>query len=275
MHTPKRNLQPFRDGWETPYRIIFEATPGPSQTFDIALLVAIVVSVIAVVLESVASLDARFHNYFEVLEWILTVLFTIEYGVRLWVVRRPLRYAFSFFGLVDLVSILPTWIGFFFPAFAWLQVVRALRLIRVFRILGLRRFNREGSALLKVIIGASPKITVFMTTIFIVVVIAGAVMFIVEGPKHGFRSIPEAMYWAVVTMSTVGYGDIVPHTAFGRFLASVLILLGYSLIVVPVTIVTTESRKVDERSPCNECGARGHPKAAQFCMQCGQPMSET
>ena len=265
----------WRDGHEKLYRIIFESNEGPSKVFDIALLITILVSIVAVLLESVPSLDSQFHLFFETLEWLITILFTIEYGIRLRIVRRPAHYAFSFFGIVDLLSILPTWIGFFFPALGWLQVVRALRLIRVFRILGLRQFNREASGLVRVFSSSGAKITVFMTAIMIVVIIAGALMFIIEGPERGFRSIPEGMYWAIVTMSTVGYGDIVPHTTFGRLLASLLILVGYSLIVVPVTIVTSETRKLKKDKSCARCGTGGHPIPARYCMQCGERFKES
>ena len=274
MNKPHDHRTPWRDGYEKIYRIIFEANDGPSRTFDIGLLIAIVVSVLAVVLESVPALDKYLHGFFESLEWVITVLFTIEYVVRLRIVRRPGKYATSFFGIVDLLSILPTWIGFFFPALGWLQVVRALRLIRVFRILGLTRFNQEASGLVRIIVASSPKITVFMTAILITVVIAGALMFMVEGPERGFRSIPEGMYWAIVTMSTVGYGDIVPHTTVGRFLASMLILVGYSLIVVPVTIVTTEASKLRGKDACVRCGQVGHMSEARFCMQCGEQITQ-
>ncbi len=264
----------WRAGHEKLYRIIFEANEGPSKVFDIALLITILVSIVAVLLESVPELDAQFHWFFESLEWLITILFTIEYAIRLRIVRRPAQYACSFFGVVDLLSILPTWIGFFFPALAWLQVVRALRLIRVFRILGLRQFSREASGLVRVFASSGAKITVFMTAIMIVVIIAGALMFIIEGPERGFRSIPEGMYWAIVTMSTVGYGDIVPHTSFGRLLASLLILVGYSLIVVPVTIVTTETRKLKKEKNCERCGTGGQPVTARYCMQCGERFKE-
>ena len=264
----------WRTGHEKLYRIIFESHEGPSKVFDIALLVTILVSVVVVLLESVPTLDAGFRLFFEGLEWVITILFTIEYAIRLRIVRRPTQYAFSFFGIVDVLSLLPTWIGFFFPALGWLQVVRALRLIRVFRILGLRQFHREAKGLVRVFAASSAKITVFMTGIMIIVIIAGALMFIIEGPDRGFRSIPEGMYWAIVTMSTVGYGDIVPHTTFGRLLASLLILVGYSLIVVPVTIVTTETQKMKKVKHCQRCGTGGQPLSARYCMQCGERFKE-
>lgn len=274
MSSEEKHEGPWRHGHEKLYRIIFESHPGPSQLFDLVLLCAILLSVFAVILESVPNLSPGFYTFFVGLEWVITVLFTIEYIVRLRIVRRPTHYAASFFGVVDLLSILPTWIGFFFPALGWLQIIRALRLIRVFRILGLRRFNKEASGLRRVFVASGAKITVFMTAILIVVVIAGALMFIIEGPERGFRSIPEGMYWAIVTMSTVGYGDIVPHTTFGRFLASALILVGYSLIVVPVTIVTAETNKLRHKKSCLRCGATGHLRRARFCMQCGERLEE-
>ena len=270
MSSQEDQQKPWRRGHEKLYNIIFESYPGPSQVFDLFLLCTILLSVFAVVLESVPNLGAELYGFFDGLEWVITVLFTVEYGIRMRIVRRPAHYAGSFFGVVDLLSILPTWIGFFFPALGWLQIIRALRLIRVFRILGLRRLNQEASGLRRVFVASGAKITVFMTSILIVVVIAGALMFIVEGPDQGFSSIPVGMYWAIVTMSTVGYGDIVPHTTFGRFLASALILVGYSLIVVPVTIVTAETNKLRLKKPCLRCGASGHLRKARFCMQCGE-----
>ncbi|MEN8148376.1 MAG: ion transporter [Planctomycetota bacterium] len=260
----------------TLYETIFEAETRAGKTFDVLLLVAIVLSVLVVILESVNSLDARFAVQFDAVEWAFTLLFTIEYALRIVSVDRPLRYIFSFFGIVDLLSILPMYLAAIFGHGHEVMVIRSLRLLRMFRLFGMGRMLSEGSALARAVLASRDKIVVFLSVVLIAVVIVGAAIYAIEGEDSGFTSIPEAMYWAVVTMTTVGYGDIAPETWFGKFLASVMMVLGYSLIVVPTGIVTTEvvrAHGVSTRT-CSGCLKVGHDADALHCKFCGGKLSE-
>jgi voltage-gated potassium channel len=255
--------------------IIFEAdTPG-GKAFDVALLLAIVFSVVAVMLESVESIDAEYHTALVVAEWSFTIVFTIEYLTRLWVVRRPLLYARSFFGIVDLLSILPTFVSLFFGGAQSLLVVRALRLVRVFRIFKLARYVGEAGALQQALAASRAKITVFLVSVMTLVLIIGAVMNLVEGPTNpDFASIPDAVYWAIVTMTTVGYGDIAPITIAGKAIASVVMILGYGIIAVPTGIVSAElvRTKTVSTQVCPNCTAEGHNVGAKHCSHCGHEL---
>lgn len=263
----------WRSRW---HEVIFEADTPAGKRFDLTLLVVILLSVLAVCLESVEQVRADFGPWLRVAEWSFTVLFTIEYVARLMSVRRPLRYAVSFFGLVDLLAILPTYLSVFWPGSQSLVVIRALRLLRVFRILKLTHFVGEARLLGAAMRASMRKIVVFLGVVATTVLIAGASMYLVEGAEHGFTSIPVAIYWAVVTMSTVGYGDIVPHTVLGRLLASVLMVLGYAIIAVPTGIVTVElgaaARSATNTQACPACGRGGHDNDARHCKYCGHKL---
>ncbi len=260
----------WRERW---HEIIFEADTPAGKLFDVALLIAILLSILTVCLESVHSLREKHGGALYATEWVFTVLFTIEYGMRLATVRRPLRYALSFFGIVDLLSVLPTYVSVLVPGMQSLLVIRALRLLRVFRILKLMHFVGEARLLEAAMVASVRKIVVFMGVVASIMLIAGSLMYVIEGEENGFTSIPVSIYWAVVTMSTVGFGDIVPHTALGRVTASVLMLLGYAIIAVPTGIVTVElsaaSRLARNTRACPVCGAGSHDDDAKFCKQCG------
>jgi len=258
---------------ERAHEIIFEAETRAGRAFDIGLMIAIVASVGAVMLESVTSVRLRYGAELRVVEWVFTALFSLEYVARLLTVQRPLRYATSFFGLVDLLSVVPAYLSFFFPGTQALVVVRSLRLLRVFRVLKLARFLDEAQIIWRALHASSRKISVFRVTVLVIVSIMGALMYAVEGPEHGFTSIPHAIYWAVVTLTTVGYGDVYPKTDLGRFLASIVMILGYGIIAVPTGIVTAEltsaMRKPVSTEVCSHCSGEGHDSDAVFCKYCG------
>jgi voltage-gated potassium channel len=255
------------------HEIIFEAdTPG-GKAFDVALLLAILLSVAAVLLESVADIRVRHGAALRTVEWVFTILFTVEYILRLICVGRPTRYAMSFFGIVDFLAIVPTYLSVLLPGAQSLIVIRALRLLRVFRVLKLAHFVGEASMLRAALHASSRKIVVFLGTVLTLVLIIGALMYLIEGERHGFTNIPKSIYWAIVTMTTVGYGDIAPATVLGRFLASAVMIIGYGIIAVPTGIVTVELAGVRKRSistqSCPDCAAEGHDADATFCKYCG------
>jgi len=255
------------------HEVIFEADTPAGKAFDVALLVAIVASVAAAVLESVAEIRAVFGTALLIVEWTFTVLFTVEYLLRLACVRRPWRYARSFFGIVDLMAVLPTYLSFFFVGAHSLIVIRALRLLRVFRVLKLAHFVGEARMLRVALRASSRKIIVFLGTVLTLVIIIGALMYLIEGQETGFVNIPVSIYWAIVTLTTVGYGDIAPQTVAGRLLASAVMIMGYAIIAVPTGIVTVEiaqaSRRAISTQACPSCGAEGHDADADFCKYCG------
>jgi voltage-gated potassium channel len=253
--------------------VIFESDTPAGRAFDVALLVAIAVSVAAVVLESVAGIRERHGPLLRVVEWALTVAFTLEYGLRLLAVDRPWRYAVSFYGIVDLLSVVPTYLALLVPDTQSFMVIRAIRLLRVFRILKAAQFLSEARLLLTALRASRRKITVFLGGIVTTALIAGALMYVIEGEEHGFSSIPRSTYWAVVTMTTVGYGDIAPRTPLGQFVASCLMILGYAIIAVPTGIVTVELANVGRpvsRQACPACGGEGHDADAVHCKYCGE-----
>jgi voltage-gated potassium channel len=264
---------PARAPWRARlHEIIFEADTPAGRAFDVALLVAIVVSILAVMLESVAAIRGEHGRALRALEWTLTVAFTVEYVLRLLAVDQPGRYARSFLGIVDLLAILPTYLALVVPEAHTLLVIRSLRLLRVFRILKLSQFLGEAQQLQQALRASRRKITVFLGTIVTIIVIVGTAMYVIEGEEHGFTSIPMSMYWAVVTMTTVGYGDIAPRTALGQLLAALLMILGYGIIAVPTGIVSVElaqAGRAVSRQACPACGAEGHDVDAVHCKFCG------
>ena len=269
------------NGWRGSWRahlheIIFEADTPAGKAFDVALLWAIVLSVIAVSLDSVPSIQQRFGEALRPIEWGFTALFTVEYVLRLLAVQRPSRYALSFFGIVDLIAVAPTYLSLLFVGSQSLLVIRVLRLLRIFRVLKLSGFLIEAEVLVRALRASRPKIVVFLGTVLTVVVIVGALMHLIEGGENGFTSIPLSMYWAIVTLSTVGYGDIAPQTVVGRMLASALMILGYGLIAVPTGIVSVElaraTRADVSTQACPNCSREGHDPDAQYCKFCGSEL---
>lgn len=262
------------------HTVIFEAdTPG-GKLFDVALLIAILISVLAVMLESVAEIRRTYETPLRIIEWVLTVLFTVEYVLRIVCTRKPLRYVFSFYGIIDLLAVLPTYLGLMLPTGAdngrgsrSLLIIRALRLLRIFRVFKLGRFLSEASALRQALWASRQKIIVFLATILVVVCIMGAAMHLIEGPEAGFTSIPTSMYWAIVTMTTVGYGDIAPQTPLGKMLASIMMVIGYSMIIVPTGIIGTEIARATSKpvstQVCPTCSREGHDADAKHCKFCG------
>ena len=255
------------------YEIIFGHDTKAGKAFDLVLLAAILVSVAVVMLDSVASIAAPYHRAFLWAEWIFTLLFTVEYVLRLVSARRPSRYALSFFGIVDLLAILPTYLSLLLPGGQYLIVIRILRVLRIFRILKLVRYVGEARTLGLALRAARYKITVFLFTVATIVVVVGSLMFLIEGPEHGFTSIPQGVYWAIVTLTTVGYGDIAPVTPMGEALAALVMILGYGIIAVPTGIVTVELAHQAQRKPsalvCPDCGSKAHDGDAHFCKACG------
>ncbi len=264
---------PARDLRAHFHEVIFEADTPAGKAFDVVLLLLIILSVIAVLLESVASIRSQYGPWLRAFEWIVTVLFTVEYLLRLASVGRPLRYARSFFGIVDLLAIVPTYLSVIIPGAQSLLVIRALRLLRVFRVLKLVHFVGEASELRKALRASARKIIVFLGAVLTITIIVGAMMYLIEGEAHGFTSIPVSIYWAIVTMTTVGYGDIAPQTTVGKMLASAIMILGYGIIAVPTGIVSVELAGVARHrittQACPECGAGGHDLDARFCRLCG------
>lgn len=267
-------LSPWR---ERMHEIIFEADTYWGKVFDVSLLAFIIGSVLAVMLETVESIEMKYGYYLKILEWVFTIYFTIEYFLRLICVRRPLKYATSFFGIIDLLAILPAYLSLIFVGTHYFAIIRALRLLRVFRVFKLAHLLNEGTAILKALQASKGKITVFLVFILLMVTILGSIMYVVEGayPESGFTSIPRSVYWAVVTLTTVGYGDIAPITPFGQFLAACIMIMGYAVLAVPTGIVTSEFNKMARKqeyttTSCPSCSKEGHDPDAEFCKYCGE-----
>ncbi len=258
------------------YEVIFEADTKAGKVFDIYLIFLILLSIGIVMIESIPGKNPILYQWLNILEWIITYTFLVEYIVRLWVVRNPVKYMFSFYGLIDVLAIIPSFLGLLFLGTHMLIVLRSLRLLRIFRILKLTRYINEASHLVKALISSRNKIGVFLFAVLILVVILGTLMYIIEsGSNSGFTSIPISIYWAVVTLTTVGYGDIAPVTALGQFLAGLVMILGYSIIAVPTGIVTSELTKTKSTvttQVCPSCLKEGHDIDATFCKFCGEKL---
>lgn len=273
MYLHSMNQENFR---KSLYRIIFGSTTPGGKAFDVVLFFLIAASVLVVMLESVKSIDEKYHSLFRVLEWIFTSAFTLEYVLRIYCLDRPRKYIFSFYGIIDLISTLPTYLTFFVTGSQMLITIRVLRLLRVFRVLKLSRFISESNSLWVAVLASRRKISVFLFTVFLITIIAGTLMFLIEGPESGFTSIPRGIYWSIVTLTTVGYGDISPTTPVGQAFAAIIMILGYGIIAVPTGIVTSEMSKVerlDAEFCCQNCGCKGHKKDAAFCYSCGESLS--
>jgi len=257
------------------HEIIFEADTPAGKTFDVSLLVLILISIGIVMLESVQSIGEAYSQWFGIAEWIITIFFTIEYALRIYCVRNSWKYILSFYGIVDLLSIIPTYLSVFFLNSHYFLTIRTLRLLRVFRIFKLAQYSSQSRVLWAALKASRPKITVFLSVVFIIVILIGSIMYWVEGDANsGFTSIPRSMYWAIVTLTTVGYGDIAPSTTLGQFLAAIIMVLGYGILAVPTGIVSAElvnvdSKKDDNTISCNECSEEGHDSDAVYCKYCG------
>jgi voltage-gated potassium channel len=255
------------------HEIIFEADTSAGKLFDVLLIVSILLSVVMVMLDSVSAIQGTYGPLLYTAEWFFTILFTIEYILRLLSVGRPVAYATSFFGVVDLLAILPTYLSIIIPGAQYLLVIRVLRVLRIFRIFKLVQYLGEVRVLTQALRASRRKITVFLFTVLTLVIIFGPLMYLIEDPENGFTSVPRSIYWAIVTLTTVGYGDILPKTNLGQFISAVIMVIGYAIIAVPTGIVTVElshafNRKISTQA-CMECSAEGHDSDAKFCKYCG------
>lgn len=260
------------------YKIIYEADTPLGKLFDIVLLGLIVFSIILVMLESVSSYNIKYHEQFYFAEWVITIFFSIEYLLRIITIDKPRRYIFSFYGIVDLLSTIPSYVIFFVGGSNMFLAVRALRLLRVFRILKITRYIGESQKLTNALKNSRAKISIFLFAVLIVCIITGTLMYLVEGPDNGFTNIPISIYWCIVTLTTVGFGDIHPLTPLGRFIASFIMIIGYGVIAVPTGIVGAEISK-DMNKPidqdlitCGSCGEKEHKRSSEFCHKCGNKL---
>lgn len=282
MEKPKTNQE--ERTWKTRLHEVIYGTHTPAgKGFDIALLILILYSVIIVMLESIPTIDSEYHQFLNISEWVVTILFTIEYILRIICIRRPTRYIFSFFGLVDFLSTIPKYLSLFVVGSQYITAFRALRLLRVFRILKLVRFVGESNHLLRALKASRAKIFVFIFFLMIVSILLGTIMYLVEGPQNGFNSIPHSVYWTIVTLTTVGYGDISPQTGLGQVIATMIMIIGYGIIAVPTGIVTSEytsqrsrEKEQEEEMPnrCNVCGTEILRPDAHYCRNCGNRLME-
>ncbi|MBZ9730580.1 ion transporter [Salegentibacter sp. JZCK2] len=270
-----------KPGWKSKiHEIIYEADTPAGKFFDVALLIVILISIVLVMLESVSSINVKYYWHFYIAEWIITLIFSIEYILRIIAIKKPKNYIFSFYGIVDLLSTIPTYIAFIFGGHNLLFAVRALRLLRVFRILKIARYVGESNRLLLALRNSRPKIIVFLFAVLIICIIMGTLMHLVEGEKGGFDNIPISIYWAIVTLTTVGFGDIYPVTPFGQVIASFIMIVGYGIIAVPTGIVTSEiTRSQKKKIPtntqvCPHCNESKHIDDAEFCHNCGKKLNE-
>jgi len=264
------------------HEILYEADTPNGKVFNIALFIVIIASIVFVMLESIQSIDSQYHDFLNAAEWVITILFTLEYIARVITVKKPLKYIFSFFGIIDLLSTIPKYLSFFLVGGAHsLVALRALRLLRVFRILKLARYIGESTNLARAIKASRAKLSVFILFVFILCVILGTIMYLVEsGQDSGFTSIPRSIYWAIVTLTTVGYGDIAPVSALGQLISSFIMLMGYAIIAVPTGIVSAEVVKTSKHKvqtntqACPYCMANSHKDNAEYCYNCGNKLNE-
>jgi len=264
-------LSPWRETLNT---IIFGSETKFGKTYDVILIISIIVSVSAVMMSSVESFYQRHHQFLHYIEWTFTILFTVEYFLRLISVRKPWLYFRSFFGLVDLLSILPTYLSLFFPGTKYMMVIRVFRLLRVFRVFKLSEYMDEAQILVAALITSGRKIMVFLYAVLTLVIVFGSLMYVVEGSEAGFTSIPKSVYWSIVTLTTVGYGDIAPQTPLGQMIAATIMIMGYGIIAVPtgiysVELVKTYNKENIRNDACPECGETGHDMDASYCKYCG------
>jgi voltage-gated potassium channel len=260
------------------YVVIFGTYTRAGRAFDIALIVAILLSLTVLIVHSIPSVSEQWGRQLDILEYIFTGIFTIEYMLRLYCSPKPKAYAKSFYGVVDLLSILPTYLALIFPSASFMGVIRLLRVMRIFRVLKLVRYLQDSNILLRSLLMSRRKILVFFSTVAVLVTIFGALIFVIEGPENGFTSIPQSIYWAIVTITTVGYGDLVPSTTLGKGIASITMLLGYSILAVPTGIITAElSQEMNTHRnlvKCPNCSRSGHETEALFCKHCGSELAE-
>lgn len=281
LEEPKTKLDKIR---QQIYIVIYGTNTKAGKLFDVLLLIFILLSVIVVMLESVREIDSRYHQLLLIAEWIFTSLFTIEYILRIFSTKKPWQYIFSFYGIIDFLAILPMYLSFFITGSNLLTSVRALRLLRLFRVLKLANFVGEATNLKKALKASRTKITVFLFSVLIIAMVIGTLMFLIEGPASGYTSIPRGVYWTIVTLTTVGYGDIVPQTAIGQFLAMFVMIVGYGVIAVPTGIVSAEftlqkkksgKRRKEKTSTivCPVCNESGHKPDAEYCYNCGEKLN--
>lgn len=262
---------------QTIHEIIFEADTPMGKLFDIVLMIAIILSVVIVLLDSVAPLNEKYGLLFLSIEWVLTILFTFEYILRIYSVKKASKYIFSFYGIIDFLAILPTYLSLFVVGSHFLMIIRILRLMRVFRVLKLARYVNAAKSLRLAFNNSRAKIVVFLELVVALVVIMGSIMYLVEGPENGFTNIPVSIYWAIVTVTTVGYGDIAPHTVFGQTLASLLMIIGYAIIAVPTGLISGEivmsaKKKSQNTQVCQNCLCDEHDTNAKYCKICGEKL---
>ncbi|WP_088322695.1 ion transporter [Polaribacter tangerinus] len=274
MSSSKKNLS-----WKHQlHEIIYEADTKKGKIFDVILFTAIITSILLVMLESIESFDTKYHAFLDIGEWVITILFTIEYIMRIIAIKKPLKYIFSFYGIIDLLATLPKYLSFIFVGSHHLVALRALRLLRVFRILKLARYIGASNKLLVAIRASRAKIAVFMFFVIILCIILGTVMYMVEGAENGFTSIPRSVYWAIVTLTTVGFGDIYPHTPLGQLIASIIMILGYGIIAIPTGIVSSEMTRTNNlptnTQACPNCLKDSHKENAIYCYHCGSTLNE-
>ncbi len=259
------------------HEIIYEADTPVGKAFDLMLLALILLSVVFVMMESVVWIDAEYHELLYIGEWVITIFFTFEYIARIVTVKKPFSYIFSFYGIIDLLSTIPLYLSFILVGSNYLLTVRALRLLRIFRILKITRYVGESNKLKRALLHSRAKIFIFLFAVVIISILAGTLMYLIEGEKNGFTSIPRSVYWAIVTLTTVGYGDISPETPIGQLIASIIMIMGYGIIAVPTGIVSAEySRGMDEvdvnTQMCHDCGASKHRDNAKYCHKCGKDL---
>lgn len=259
------------------HEIIFEADTRAGKLFDVLLLVVIGLSVASILLESVPAIGERYHDWFAISEWIFTGMFTLEYGLRVWLVNDSKKYVFSGMGVIDFLATIPSYLAIFITAGQYFQVIRIFRLVRIFRILKLVRYMEGASTLKQALVATRGKIVAFLVFILCGVIFMGTLMYVVESGENGFTSIPRSIYWAIVTLTTVGYGDIAPVTVFGQVIASVIMILGYGILAVPTGLVSVEAMKIEKSKintqVCRNCNSEGHDSNSKFCKDCGQALN--